>query len=208
MTGLETTTSSLDQNQRPSRVLPAILSHLFLPEKDTRLTFITLGAILLIGLCLRIIDLNQYIAYDEAYTFIHFASREFKHILADYSAPNNHIFHTILVGISYRLFGGEPWALRLPAFTAGVLMIPAMYLTARRFFSNSQALAASALVAVTPSFINYSVNARGYTLLFLLMLLLTNFVGVLVIRQSKAALIAFTLTAALGFYTIPIFLYP
>src|SRR5687767_3647056 len=117
MTGLDTTTSSLDQTQRRSRSLPAILEHLFLPEKDTLYPFMTLGVIMLIGLYLRSIDLNQPIAYDEAYTFIHFASRPFKHILADYSAPNNHIFHTILVGISYRLFGGEAWALRLPAFT-------------------------------------------------------------------------------------------
>jgi 4-amino-4-deoxy-L-arabinose transferase-like glycosyltransferase len=112
------------------------------------------------------------------------------------------------VGIAYRLLGGEPWVLRLPAFTAGILMIPAMYITARRFFSSSQALAASALIAVTPSFIAYSVNARGYTMLFLFALLLANFAGILVIKQSKAALIAFTVTAALGFYTIPIFLYP
>ena len=191
-----------------SRSLRPALDSLFFREKDPFYIYWILGGITLIGLILRSIDLNQYIAYDEAYTFIHFASRAFKHILADYSAPNNHIFHTILVGISYRLFGGEPWALRLPAFTAGVLMIPVMYLTARRFFSSSQALAAAALIAVTPSFINYSVNARGYTLLFLFALLLTNFAGILVSRQSKAALAAFSLTAALGFYTIPIFLYP
>ena len=191
-----------------SQSFRATLDSLFLREKDPPYIYWILGGITLIGLVLRSIDLNQYIAYDEAYTFIHFASREFKHILADYSAPNNHIFHTILVGISYRIFGAEPWALRLPAFSAGVLMIPAMYLTARRFFSSSQALAASALIAVTPSFINYSVNARGYTLLFLLTLLLANFAGTLVIRHSKAALLAFGLTAALGFYTIPIFLYP
>ncbi len=186
----------------------ATFEHLFFREKDPFYIYLILGGITLIGLVLRLIDINQYIAYDEAYTFIHFASRAFKHILADYSAPNNHIFHTILVGIAYRLLGGQPWVLRLPAFTAGILMIPAMYITARRFFSSSQALAASALIAVTPSFINYSVNARGYTMLFLFALLLTNFAGILVIKQSKAALIAFTLTAALGFYTIPIFLYP
>jgi uncharacterized membrane protein len=167
-----------------------------------------LGVITLIGFCLRIIDLNQSIAYDEAYTFIHFASRPFKHILADYSAPNNHIFHTILVGIAYRLFGGQPWVLRLPAFTAGILMIPAMYITARRFFSQYQALAAAGLVAVIPLFVNYSVNGRGYTLLVLFALSLANFAAILVIQQTKPALIAFILTAALGFYTIPIFLYP
>jgi hypothetical protein len=208
MTGLDTTTSSLDQTQRRSRSLPAILEHLFVPERETLYTLLSLGVIMLIGLYLRSIDLNQPIAYDEAYTFIHFASRPFKHMLADYSAPNNHIFHTILVGVTYRLFGGEAWALRLPAFTAGILMIPAMYIASRRFFSQHQSLAAAGLVAVIPLFINYSVNGRGYTMLVLFALLLANFAGILVIRQSKLALIAFTITAVLGFYTIPIFLYP
>src|ERR671922_204352 len=96
----------------------------------------------------------------------------------------------------------------MTAFVAGILMTPAMYITARRFFSPYQSLAAAGLVAVVPLFINYSVNGRGYTLLVLLALLLANFAGILVTRQSKPALIAFTLTAALGFYTIPIFLYP
>ena len=218
MTGTETITPSLDQNQHRSRSLRAVLEHLFIPEKDPLHLYLILGGITLLGLLLRLLDINKSIAYDEAYTFIHFASRPFRHILADYSAPNNHIFHTILVGIAYRLFGGQAWVLRLPAFIAGVVMVPAMYITARRFFSQYQGLAAAGLVAVIPLFINYSVNGRGYTMLVLFALLLANFAGILVVRhdrprsvaewESKAALFAFTLTAALGFYTIPIFLYP
>jgi hypothetical protein len=208
MTGIETTISLPERSQRRSRSLRAVLEDLFLREMDPPAILLGLGGITLIGVLLRLLDIDKSIAYDEAYTFIHFASREFKHILADYSAPNNHIFHTILVGISYRLFGGQAWALRLPAFVAGVLVIPAMYITARRFFSAHQSLAAAGLVAVIPLFVNYSVNGRGYTLLVLFALLLANFAGILVVRQSKAALIAFTLTAAFGFYTIPIFLYP
>jgi hypothetical protein len=208
MTAFETTTPpTLDRHQSRSS-LRAVLEHLFLPERDRIHVFVILGGLTLLGLALRMLDLNQSIAYDEAYTFIHFASRPFKHILADYSAPNNHIFHTILVWVAYRLLGGEPWVLRLPAFLAGLLIVPAMYITARRFFSAYQSLAAAGLVAVVPLFINYSVNGRGYTLLVLFALLLANFAGILVTRQSKPALIAFTLTAALGFYTIPIFLYP
>lgn len=170
--------------------------------------FLILGGITLLGLVLRALDINKYIAYDEAYTFIHFASQPFQHILADYSAPNNHIFHTILVGIAYRLFGAQAWVLRLPAFTAGTLMAPAAYITARRFFSAPQALGAAALIAVTRVFINYSVNGRGYTMLILFSLLLANFAGILVKRQSKPVLVAYLITTALGFYTIPIFLYP
>src|SRR5215213_4717696 len=209
MTGLETTTSSpLKHNPSLSRSIRCTLDQLFLREKDPSFVYLILGGFTLIGVLLRLLDINQSIAYDEAYTFVHFASREFKHILADYSAPNNHIFHTILVGIVYRLFGGQPWVLRLPAFIAGILCIPVMYITARRFFSAPQALGAAALTAVVPVFINYSVNGRGYTLLILFALLLANFAGILVLRQSKPALIAFAMTAALGFYTIPIFLYP
>lgn len=185
-----------------------MLGELFVPEKDPAYIFLILGGITLLGLALRAIEINKYIAYDEAYTFIHFASQPFKHILADYSAPNNHIFHTILVGIAYRLFGGQAWVLRLPAFLAGTLMAPAAYITGRRFFSAPGALGAAALMAVTRVFISYSDNGRGYTLLILFALLLANFAGILVKRQSNSALVAYALTTALGFYTIPIFLYP
>lgn len=201
-------TPSRSEDRRWAYSIRARLEHLLLPARDHPHIFLTLGGLMLLGLFLRILDINQPIAYDEAYTFIRFASRPFRHILADYGEPNNHILHTILVGLSYRLFGGQAWAIRLPAFAAGVLMIPAMYIAARRFFSQHQALAAAAIVAVVPLFIRYSVNARGYTLLVLLALLLSNFAGILVRRPSRPALIAFTVTAALGFYTIPIFLYP
>jgi hypothetical protein len=209
MTRFETISSSTpDPVQSQSRPLQVVLEHLFLPARDPLYVFLILGGITVLGVILRLLDLNKQIAYDEAYTFVQFASRSFKHILADYSAPNNHIFHTILVGVAYRLFGGQPWVLRLPALMAGILTVPAMYITARRFFSSIQALAASGLAALTPFFIEYSVNGRGYTMLVLFALLLANFAGVLVVRTSKTVLIAFILTAALGFYTIPVFLYP
>jgi uncharacterized membrane protein len=113
-----------------------------------------------------------------------------------------------LAAITYHLFGASPWILRLPAFLAGVLIVPAGYIAARRFFSRPQALAAAAALAITPVIVEYSANARGYTLVTLFALLLANFAGILIEEQSISALVAFGLTAALGFYTIPIFLYP
>ena len=129
----------LDHNhlieQGRSHSFRAVVEHLFIAEKEPLYIYLILAGITGIGFILRVLDINQSIAYDEAYTFIQYASKPFKYILADYSAPNNHIFHTILMGTTYRLFGAQPWILRLPAFSAGVLMIPAMYLAARRFFS-------------------------------------------------------------------------
>lgn len=167
-----------------------------------------LGVITLIGLILRLWKINEPVAYDEAYTFIYFATRPFRQILSDYSAPNNHILHTILVSVSYKLLGPHTWIVRLPAFLAGTFCIPIAYFAGRRIFNVNQSLAAAVLVALTPWFISYSANGRGYTLLTLFALLLLNFAGILIHHQSRSALIAYGITAALGFYTIPIFLYP
>lgn len=157
---------------------------------------------------LRLYIINDPIGYDEAYTFINFSSKPFKFILADYHAPNNHIFNSLLIGIVYRIFGNHTWIVRLPAFLAGVLCIPVSFIAARRFFTTPQALAVAAVLAVAPNIVAASANGRGYTLIILFSLLLTNFAGILVKEQSRPALIAYAITGALGFYSIPIFLYP
>jgi 4-amino-4-deoxy-L-arabinose transferase-like glycosyltransferase len=181
---------------------------LFFLENDSRWTYALLGLVTLIAIALRALLVNQPVQYDEAYTFIHYASRSLTTILANYSAPNNHIFHTLLVAGTCRLFGASLWTLRLPALLAGVLTVPAAFMAARRFFTRNQSLAAAAVIAVTPVFIEYSANGRGYTLIIFFSLLLANFAGLLLEKQTTPALAAYGLTAALGFFTIPIFLYP
>jgi len=198
----------LEQDSLKRQETNSVLRYLFVPDGETLSSSLILGVITLITLVLRVFLMNQPIQYDEAYTFIHFASQSLTTILANYSAPNNHIFHTILVAIAYHLLGGNPWILRLPAFLAGVLVVPAAYLASRRFFTRYQSLAAAAALAITPPLIEYSVNGRGYTLLTLFALLLANFGGILVKKQTVATLVSYGITAALGFYTIPIFLYP
>jgi hypothetical protein len=188
--------------------IKADLRSLFVPANDSRYAYTLLGLITLVAFILRALLLNQPILYDEAYTFVFYASKSFATIVANYSAPNNHIFHTLLVALVYKLFGASPLLLRVPAFVAGVLCVPAAYIAARRFFSENQSLAAAALIALTPGLIEYSANGRGYTLIALFSLLLANFAGILVREQKRPALIAYGLTAAFGFFTIPIFLYP
>jgi len=167
-----------------------------------------LGLITICGLVLRLLVINQPIGYDEAYTFIYFASKPFKFILADYHAPNNHILNSLLIGIAYRILGNHTWIVRLPALIASVLAIPAVYFMARRFYSLDQALAAAAVLAVYPSLVRATGNGRGYMLVILFSFLLANIAGLLVQRQDRTALAAYAITGALGFYSIPIFLYP
>ena len=200
--------NSKQQQPNPPRSISAIFQQLFLPGRDPSYVYWLLGAITLIAAIIRLWRIAQPIAYDEAYTFVYYATRDFKHILADYSAPNNHIFHTILVRIFYEIFGRQTWVVRGPALLAGILCVPAAFFFARRIFNARQALAGAALVALTPWFINYSVNGRGYSLIILFSLLLANIGALLTRQQSRTALGAYAIIAALGFYTIPIFLYP
>lgn len=184
------------------------LKFLFVAEKDPRPIYWLLGVITLIALILRLFSINRPIGYDEAYTFIYFASKHFKYILADYHAPNNHILNSLLIGISYRILGSHVWIVRLPALIASVLSVPAVYFAARRFFSLNQALAASAVLAVYPSFVHSTANGRGYMLVILFSFVLANIAGLLVKKQTSVSLLAYAITGALGFYSIPIFLYP
>lgn len=186
----------------------ATFNHLFIPAEDPRYIYYFLGIVTLAAVVLRLLVINNPIGYDEAYTFINFSSRPFKFILADYHAPNNHILNSLLIGVAYRILGDHIWIVRVPAFLASVFSVPAAYVTARRFFSASQSLAVSAVLATSTSLINESANGRGYPMILLFSLLLANFAGILVRQQSRPALIAYAITGALGFYTIPIFLYP
>jgi dolichyl-phosphate-mannose-protein mannosyltransferase len=185
-----------------------IARSVFVTEQDSRQIYWILAVITLCGLILRVLVMNRPIGYDEAYTFIYFASRPFKYILADYHAPNNHILNSILIGVAYRILGSHVWIVRVPAFIASVLCIPAAYFMARRFYTSNQALAASAVLAIYPSLIQSTANGRGYMLVILFSLLLANIAGALIYKQDRAGLIAFAVTAALGFYAVPIFLYP
>jgi 4-amino-4-deoxy-L-arabinose transferase-like glycosyltransferase len=196
------------RSRNTSQLFRDVFAHLFISDKDPKYTYILLGIITLIGMILRLYLINNPIGYDEAYTFINFSSKSFKFILADYHAPNNHIFNSLLIGIAYRVLGSHIWIVRLPALLASLLSVPVAYVAMRRFFNPSQALTASAVVAIVPDIVNEAANGRGYAMIILFSLLLANFAGILVKEQSRSALVAYAVAGALGFYTIPIFLYP
>ena len=102
---------------------------------------------------------NAPLAHDEAYTYLAF-SRSLFSALTDYSKPNNHVLHSILVFFSTRIFGMGAWTLRLPAFLAGVLLVPASYWLASRLYDRWTALGAAFLVAWFPPLVSYANDAR------------------------------------------------
>jgi len=176
--------------------------------KENKLHLAVLLFIILLAVTLRIHFLFQPIRNDEAYTFITYSSKPFYMILTTYCNVNNHIFHTLLVRISYLLFGSDPWALRMPALLAGILTAPLVYLACRTIYNRHAALIAAALAASSSTLIEYSTNARGYTLICCFFLLIWSLGGYLLHQQNRAGWVWWAFMAALGFYTNPVMLYP
>ncbi|MCP4764236.1 MAG: hypothetical protein GY870_20855 [archaeon] len=176
--------------------------------QQDKLHFAVLFIIILMAIPIRLLFLFQPIRYDEAYTFIMYASKPLYIGLSTYYLPNNHLFHTILVHIAFLILGNEPWILRLPALLAGVLIVPASYFSIRILYNKHAALLTAAFTASSSILIEYSTLARGYTLICLFFLLLIVLGAYLIQKDKSLVWYFFVLIATLGFFTIPIMLYP
>ena len=163
--------------------------------------------IFFIVVSIRIYYLNLPIRNDEAVSFIYFAAKPLFVGLSSYPAPNNHLFNTFLVHMSYLVFGIKLWAIRLPALIAGILLIPIVYLLVATYYNKYAAIIAAALVSSSSLLIEYSTNARGYTILvaiFLIILILEMF---LFYKSNSLICLLFICLISIGFYTYPIMLF-
>ena len=166
------------------------------------------GLITAVGTICRLAALWQPMRYDESVTWAYFVGKPWSTVVSAYQFPNNHVFFSLLAKATSSLAPFQPWALRLPAFIAGVAIVPLTWAVGRRFASPAVGLLGAALTAGSTSLILYSTNARGYSLvvaLFLVLLLLADR-----LRQSSRLTdwATFALLGAFGVYTIPVMLYP
>ena len=168
---------------------------------------LALGVVVAAGFWVRWQYLDRPIQEDEAATYCWYAAQAWYRILSWYTAVNNHIFHTLLMHWALAFGNSEP-ILRLPAFVAGLLGIPALYFLGRRLYARETGLLAAALVAVSAPMVDYATNARGYSLLVLFSLL-TWLVAASVLRRPGVwAWIGLVVFPALGLWTLPLMLFP
>ena len=170
-----------------------------------------LGGLLFItvfGAILRYAYLWRPMTHDETYTFVGFAARGLRVVVTDYHLPNNHVLHTILVNLFYQLFGDSPAVVRLPAFIAGILIIPATYMVGRIFYNSKIGLLSASIICVLPIMIDYSTVARGYTMLALFALLIISIAAYIKDHLNLIAWGVLVLLSGLGLYTNPTMIYP
>jgi hypothetical protein len=175
-------------------------------------TLLEFGAVLTvfgIGFFLRVWHLGRPVHYDEAATYLMYATQHLYRALSNYSYPNNHLFNTLLVHFSIHTFGDTTVALRLPAFVAGCLTIPMSWLAGRALHGRLAGILTAGCVAALPTFIEYSVNARGYALQWVFILAMMCCGVILISNPSlKTAWLIFVSAGVGGLYCIPTMVIP
>lgn len=178
------------------------------PRTKELFPILLMSLVIVCAATIRMDHLNEPISHDEAYTYVVYSSTSVFNIVTNYQKPNNHVLNSLLIRLSARLFGGPPWAVRLPALIAGLLLIVSTYALARQIYDKYTGLLSAILVAILPGAIQYSTRGRGYVFVaFFTMfsLLLANYL------RKKDNLFAWSLLAicsALGFYSVPVMIFP
>ena len=182
------------------------------PSADTapvsRTEWLALAILIAGAAAMRLLYLEQPMRYDEAFSYLYYVLPSLRTAVSDYSYPNNHVFHTVLVWVTTRLFGSSPEAIRLPVFVAGVLVVPAVWLAARALAARGAGVFAAAVAAALPALILYSTNARAYMIECVALLVLIWLSTRLLDRETTGLWAAFVVTAALGMWSTPVMLYP
>ena len=177
-------------------------------RKENVFHVLILVVIILSGAYIRSYYLASPIKYDEAFTYLYYASQPFLTIISNYSYPNNHIFHTILVHFSTLIMGSEEWVIRLPAFLGGIFIIPLVYIFIRRIGNKNAALMAAALCSYSFYLIEFSVNARGYTIITSIFLIQLILAEILSRKPNRFTWLVFSFISIIGFWTIPVMIFP
>lgn len=149
------------------RRFPDLYAHSYREAKIwSWLPFPAIWLALAVGFCVRLIQINDVLWYDETFTAaiarLPDLERLFTVVRGDVHPPTNYVLTWLVV----QLFGDSELALRLPALLAGTLLIYLAYrlALALRFSSKAAHLSAWMMVFM-PAAIEYSTEARQYALL-------------------------------------------
>lgn len=159
------------------------------------------------------------IRFDEAISWRDYAAKPFWLTIALYNDPNNHVFHNLLSGLLMKWFGESLLVLRSVSIVAGILVVVIGAVAAKRIFLKSivgdtsiLATIAGSLIAVAvcsnPMVNEFSIYARGYSLLMLAWLASVLLLQHAVTNGNSASWVGSVVFGSLGMWTIPTMMYP
>ena len=171
------------------------------PSAQEPVAWLWISGFVFVAAVLRVLALNQQLWFDEIVTLLDSARAPIWQIVTQYGGQNQHMLYSVLAHGSIRIFGEQPWALRLPAVFFGVASIPGLYFSGRLVTTNREALLASALMSVNYQHVWFSQNARGYTGMLFWTLMASIFFLRCANRGNTRDWAWYGVSSALGIYT-------
>ena len=132
---------------------------------EARSTTVLLGLLLLLATAARVKALDTELWLDETDTLVRYATMQMRQLVSTYDSQNQHPLYVLLAKLSYLIFSGAEWSIRVPAVVFGVASLWTTYAFARRVTSRAEALLAVFILALSYHHVWFSQNARGYTAL-------------------------------------------
>jgi mannosyltransferase len=164
---------------------------------------ILLAGVMLVGFALRTVAIGRESLWtDEALTLV-IAHLPVWDMITKPTDPTPFLYYGL-----HKWFvpdGAGVVAVRGISLVAGMLTLPVVYAIGRMMFSGAGALLATALVALSPPLIDYSQEARAYSLLVLLVAASAMFLLLALrdqaARRRRLALAGFAASSVAAFYT-------
>lgn len=170
---------------------------------DRWLPWFLVGGLILIGFALRFAVFNLSSYGDEMSTLWIVEGNDFSTIidLVDSDAEISPPFFFLLAKV-FTVFGENISAIRLPSLIAGVAVIPVYYLVALRTLGRRAAYYATAIAAASPFLVYFSANARGYSVMILMVMLAALVLTYAVSEKGRWwHWLAFSVASALAVYS-------
>ncbi|HEY0377776.1 MAG TPA: glycosyltransferase family 39 protein [Pyrinomonadaceae bacterium] len=169
--------------------------------KVSRLVLAALVLIVAAGALLRIHELgSESVWLDEAFS-IKLSHDAPARIIEETSKDVHPPLYYFVLHYWMMLFGDSESGSRLLSALFGVLAVVATYKVAERLFGRATALVSAALLALSRFHLEFSQEARMYTLLGLLALVSMHFFVKLVEGRSRAAFLGYVAASTLMMYT-------
>lgn len=166
-----------------------------------RLLLLALLVIIALGAVLRVYKLNgESLWLDEAYS-IKFSQEAPAGIIAETAKDVHPPLYYFALHYWMLIFGDSETMVRLLSALFGILALPVIYKLASRMFDQATGLLAAGLLALSRFHIEFSQEARMYSLLCLLSLLSIYYFLKLLEGKSRYALAGYIITSALMMYT-------
>jgi hypothetical protein len=147
---------------------------------------------------------------DEAATFFGFTKIGLLSSISFYPAPNNHVLNSILTNLTYFLPFNSTINLRIPNVLISTISTFFFYYTISNFFNRNITILLTILFTFSYPVLFYGFSARGYSLIILSYIIIFYCTIQIIINPSlyKKYFRIFFIFSIIGFYSIPVFLYP